>query len=96
MKKIAITAAAVAALGLAACTSNSSTDANNTADINATGTAAEVDVNAAAVDANAAVDNTNSALDNAGATIGNAATDAGNAVANTADAAGDAVSNATR
>ncbi|HEY0411966.1 MAG TPA: hypothetical protein VGD66_02345 [Allosphingosinicella sp.] len=94
MKKIALTLAAVAALGVAACTPKTDDAANNGADLNATENAAAVDVNGAAVDANSttAVDATNSALDSAGNTLGNAATDAGNAAA----AGGDAVQNATR
>ncbi|HWH18002.1 MAG TPA: circumsporozoite protein [Allosphingosinicella sp.] len=80
MKKIALTVAAIATLGLAACgggeTENTTT---NTADYNDTADNATMDVNAAATDAQNAAD---AALDNAGAAIDNA----GEAVENAADA----------
>ncbi|MFN3387649.1 MAG: hypothetical protein ACK40O_01865 [Allosphingosinicella sp.] len=76
MKKIALTVAAVAAFGLAACTDNGNEAANNTADYNTTENEAIDDVNASANDAGAATDN---ALDSVGNTLGNAASDVGNA-----------------
>ena len=76
MKKIALTVAAVAAFGLAACTQEGNEAANNTADYNATENEALEDVNASANDAGAATDN---ALDSVGNTIENAASDVGNA-----------------
>jgi hypothetical protein len=83
MKKIALTLAAVAALGIAGCKKTDSTDANNSVDVNATATEAGTDVNGAVTDANAsttnATDATNSALDTAGNTASNAAADTGNA-----------------
>jgi hypothetical protein len=79
MKKIVLTVAAVAALGLAACTP-AANEGNNAVDLNATENAAEVDVNAAASDSISATDN---ALDSVG-NAGNAVEDAGNAVENAA------------
>lgn len=76
MKKIALTVAAVAAFGLAACNSNADDTHNNTADYNTTENEALEDVNASANDAGAATDN---ALDSVGNTIENAASDVGNA-----------------
>lgn len=99
MKKIALTLAAVAALGVAGCKNSSTTDANNSADLNVTGTAADEDVNGAATDANSAtansVDATNNALDSAGNTLGNAASDVGNAADSGAKAVGNAAHDAT-
>lgn len=92
MKKIALTAAAVLALGVAACTPAADDNANNATDINATETEAGNDIDNAAVDANGAVASTDNALDSVGdavsntaSDVGNAATDAGNAVANAVD-----------
>lgn len=69
MKKIALTVAAVAAFGLAACTDNGADAGNNTADTNVTETEALEDVNASANDAGAATDN---ALDAFGNTVDSA------------------------
>ena len=83
MKKIALTIAAVATLGLAACnnTADDATvnDANAVTEMDATTDEALTDVNAAATDAMNAAD---VALDNAGAAVDNAA----GAVENAADA----------
>ena len=81
MKKIALTIAAVASLGLTACGGNdAATDANTPAvDLNATDEAV-TDVNAAT---DAAVDN---ALDNAAAAAGEASEAADNAAENVAEA----------
>jgi hypothetical protein len=58
MKKIALTVAAVAALGLGACTKNNDA-ANNTADLNATATGAGTDINAAVIDTNTTMTTSN-------------------------------------
>ena len=73
MKKIALTIAAVATLGLAACIGDDTTVAN-TAEANTvdTTTEATVDVNAAAADANA-ISEAENALDAAGNAIENGA-----------------------
>jgi hypothetical protein len=81
MKKIALTIAAVASLGLAACNGADTTaDANNTAettDLGDTGNEAVADVNAAAGDAmnaaDAALDNAGEAVENASEAVENAA-----------------------
>lgn len=75
MKKIALTVAAVAALGLAACTDRSHEAGNNTADTNVTENEAIEDVNASANDAGAATEN---ALDSVGNTVEGAASAVGN------------------
>ncbi|HEX8621328.1 MAG TPA: hypothetical protein VF718_05095, partial [Allosphingosinicella sp.] len=64
MKKIAITAAAVLALGVAACNNTANDAGNNATDLNATETEAGNDVNGAAYDVNgaAAVSSTDNAL----------------------------------
>lgn len=84
MKKIAITLAAVAAFGVAACTPAADEAANNVTDIEATDNEANFDVNVSANDA---------AIDAAGNTIddlGNAADDLGNAADNAATDLGNA------
>jgi hypothetical protein len=88
MKKIGLTLAAVAALGLAACGGSNNEAGNNTADVNATELETGNDVNASVNEAEA-LNSTNSALDS----VGNAASDVGNAVGNASDA-GNAVTNA--
>jgi outer membrane lipoprotein SlyB len=97
MKKIVLAAAAVAAFGVAGCT-NADT-ANNSADVNTTVNAAEVDVNGAATDAANSSGNAVTATENAGSDVGNAAGRAvgatGNAVEAGADAVGNAAHNAT-
>jgi hypothetical protein len=79
VKKFALTLAAVASLGLAACGDNSTADANNTAETTDLETTNEAvtDVNAAATDAmnaaDAALDNAGQAVENAGEAVENAA-----------------------
>lgn len=78
MKKIALTVAAIATLGLAACGGGETENTTaNTADYNTTADNATMDVNAAATDAqnaaDAALDNAGAAIDNAGAAVENAA-----------------------
>jgi hypothetical protein len=81
VKKIALTMAAVASLGLAACNAaDTDADANNTAeatDLGDTTNEAVTDVNAAATDAmnaaDAALDNAGQAVENAGEAVENAA-----------------------
>ena len=90
MKKIALTLAAVASLGVAACSGADDSTGNNAVDTNATETETDLDVNASANDA-AAVDATNNALDSAGNTLGNAADAVGNAAEGVANAAENAV-----
>ena len=84
MKKIALTVAAVASLGLVACGGGAETaatnDTNTVTDLGATGDEAVADVNAAASDAVNAAD---AALDNAGEAVENAS----DAVANLGEAA---------
>lgn len=74
MKKIALTIAAVATLGLAACNDAATTETNEAnivaTDLEATGEEAIADVDAAAADAMNAAD---AALDNAGQAVDNAA-----------------------
>jgi hypothetical protein len=91
MKKIGLTIAAVAALGLAACNNAGTEAGNNTIDLNTTENEAVTDVNESANEAGA-VDATNNALDSVGNTIesgakavGNAAEDAADTVANAAE-----------
>lgn len=83
MKKIALTLAAVASLGLAAC-DNGATDtaneANGVTEMDATTNEAIVDVNAAAADA---------AVDNVVADVSNTADNASDAVENAAENATD-------
>ncbi|MFL6856916.1 MAG: circumsporozoite protein [Allosphingosinicella sp.] len=99
MKKIALTLAAVAAFGVAGCQKTDSTDANNTADVNATATEAGTDVNGAVADANASASNATTATDNAldatGNAISNTASDVGNAAAAGAGAVSNAAHDAT-
>ena len=83
MKKIALTVAAVAALGLAAC-NNEAGETNNATDLNATELEAGNDVDAAANDAGAATEN---ALDSVADTAENLAEDAGNLADEAAEAA---------
>lgn len=82
MKKIALTIAAVASLGLTACGGGETTtaEANNTVeatDLNMTTDEAVADVNAAAGDAmnaaDAALDNAGEAVENASEAVENAA-----------------------
>ena len=91
MKKIAITAAAALALGVAASTPANNDAGNNATDVNATETETGNDIDNAAADANA-VNTTDSELDSIGdaaantaSDVGNAASDAGNAVENAVD-----------
>ena len=89
VKKIALTVAAVAALGLAACSGNN--EANTTADANVEATANEANAdldNAAEATENAATD----ALDAAA----NLADQTGEAIENAAEATEDAAENATK
>ena len=77
VKKIALTAVAVATLGLAACGDNATENTlANTADYNTTVDNTLTDVNVAATDAqnaaDAALDNAGAAIDNAGAAVENA------------------------
>jgi hypothetical protein len=71
VKKIALTIAAVAVLGLAACNkaeTDTTNDANVVTEMNATADEAVADINAASADLNAAdvaVDNAAAAVDNA-------------------------------
>jgi hypothetical protein len=88
MKKIAFTLAAVASLGLAACTGSNDEAGNNAADMNTTATETGMDTNESANDA-AAVDATNNGLDAAG----NLVSDAGNSIENGAAAVSNAVTN---
>lgn len=94
MKKIAITLAAIASLGVAACGSNNDAG-NNVTDINTTVTETETDVNASANDA-AAIDATNSALGNTVDAGSNLASDAGNSIENGASALSNSVTNAAQ
>lgn len=83
MKKIALTIAAVASLGLAACgggADDAAVNDTNTIDLGTTGNEAEVDVNAANADA------ANLTLDDAATAIDNGVDATGNAVSNAADA----------
>jgi len=91
MKKIGLTLAAVAALGVAACSGSNNEAGNNTTDLNVTETEAGTDVNVSANDA-AAVDATNNAIDDAS----NLASDAGNVVENAATDVSNAVTNAAQ
>lgn len=90
MKKIAITIAAVAAFGLAACNDRAA-DTNNATDVNATETEAGNDLDVAANDANAvsatdnALDSVGNAVEGAAEGAANAATDAANTVSNAVD-----------
>ena len=90
MKKIAITAAAVLALGLAACTPSSDTAGNNATDVNATETETGNDIEASANEANA-VSTTDNALDSIGDAAANTASDVGNAGADAANTVTNAV-----
>src|SRR4051812_44690536 len=69
MKKIVLSLAAVAAIGVAGCTPKAET-ANNSADVNATAENASVDVNASVNEA--ATGNAVTAVQNAGTATGNA------------------------
>jgi hypothetical protein len=91
MKKIGLTLAAVAALGVAACSGSNNEAGNNTTDLNVTETEAGTDVNVSANEAGA-VDATNNALD----TAGNALSDAGNVVENAAEDVSNAATNAAQ
>ena len=81
MKKIALTFAAIASLGLTACGGNETTTADTntaeTTDLGDTPNEAVTDVNAAASDAmnaaDAALDNAGQAVENAGEAVENAA-----------------------
>jgi hypothetical protein len=95
MKKIAFTLAAVASLGLAACSGANDEAGNNAADMNTTVTETGTDLNASANDA-AAIDATNSSLDNGMDAAGNLASDAGNSIENGAAAVSNTVSNAAQ
>ncbi|HEX6375159.1 MAG TPA: hypothetical protein VFZ91_05520 [Allosphingosinicella sp.] len=89
MKKIAITLAAVAALGAAACTPSSDDAGNNAVDVNATEIEAGNDINAAA-DANA-ISVTDNALEDAGNAVANTASDAANVATDAGNAVADVV-----
>jgi len=95
MKKIALSLAAVAALGVAACNpaNNEANMADNATDMNLAGSEAIDDVNMAANDA-AAVNATDDALDNAASDVGNVASDAGNSISNGANAVENAAGDA--
>ena len=85
MKKIALSLAAVAALGVAACNpANEANMADNATDMNLAGSEAIDDVNMAANDA-AAVNATDDALDNAASDAGNSVSNGANAVENAAE-----------
>jgi hypothetical protein len=104
MKKIAFVAAAVAALGVAACTPKTA-DTNNSADLNATENSAAVDVNGAVVDANSTTTttttnttnttggNVGTAVSNGASAVGNTAARGASAVGNTVEAGATAVAN---
>jgi hypothetical protein len=94
MKKIALTIAAVAALGLAACDNARDDAANNTADLNATENEAYIDVNESANETGA-VNSTNDALDSVGDAVENTASDVGNAAEDAADAVANTAKDAT-
>ena len=98
VKKIALALVAVSTLGLAACNSNSGTEAgNNSAAGNEVETMnqAEGDLGNASDDAaNTSGDAQNSA-NNALDALGNAASDAGNVAGNAASSVGNAVGNVT-
>jgi hypothetical protein len=93
MKKIAFTLAAVASLGLAACSGSNDEAGNNVSDINTTVEETAVDTNASVNDA-AAIDATNTSLDNLADGAGNLASDAGNSIENGAAAVSNTVTNA--
>jgi hypothetical protein len=95
MKKIAFTLAAVASLGVAACSGASDEAGNNVSDMNTTVTETGTDLNASANDA-AAIDATNTSLDNGMDAAGNMASDAGNSIENGAAAVSNTVSNAAQ
>ena len=84
VKKIALTIAAISALGLAACQDNAATNE------------AANDVEAAENEANGDATNALEAADNALDAAGNMVENAGEAIENAADATGDAVENATK
>ena len=94
MKKIGLTVAAVAALGLSACNNAADDTHNNAADINATELEAGNDVADSANDA-AAVNATDNALEGVGNTISGAAKDVGNAASDAADTVENAAKDAT-
>jgi hypothetical protein len=97
MKKIALTLAAVAALGVAACSGNTGDAGNNATDYNMTANETDIDTNlsvneASAVDAtNNALDATGNAASDVGNTLGNAASDVGNAASGAANAVDNAI-----
>jgi hypothetical protein len=93
MKKIAFTLAAVASLGVAACSGATDEAGNNASDINTTAIETETDLNASANDA-AAIDATNNALSNGVDAASNVASDAGNSIENGAAALSNSVTNA--
>ena len=84
MKKIALTIAAVASLGLAACSGNQGGTENNTSEANTAETTNEAtaDTNAASADANA-VTAAENALDQAGNAVENASEAVSNVAENT-------------
>ncbi len=86
MKKIALTLAAVAALGVAACTNQAdeANSAENVSDLGMAENEAMDDVNVAANDA-ASINAAENALDNAGAAIDNASDAVANVAGNTAE-----------
>jgi len=94
MKKIALTIAAIASLGVAACGSNNEAG-NNASDVNTTATETGVDYNASTNDA-AAIDATNTALGNTVDDASNLASDAGNSIENGAAALSNATTNAAQ
>jgi hypothetical protein len=92
MKKIAFTLAAVASLGVAACSGANNEAGNNASDVNLTYDETGTDLNASANDA-AAIDATNSSLDNGLDAASNVASDAGNSIENGAAALSNSVTN---
>jgi hypothetical protein len=91
MKKIALTLAAVASLGVAACSGSNNEAGNNASDVNTTVSETGTDLNASVNDA-AAIDATNTALTtDANATMN--ATDTG-ATMNAADTGANTAGNA--
>ena len=94
MKKIGLTIAAVAALGLAACNNSAGEGTNNAVDLNATETEAGNDIEASANEADA-VNATDNALDAAGNTVGNVASDVGNAAEDAAATVSNVAKDAT-
>lgn len=74
MKKIALTVAVLASIGLAACSESGTEEANTAAtDINATTEEAVTDINAATEAADNALDNAAVAVENAADAVDNAA-----------------------